>query len=573
MDFVALVAASSGQVDPLEFSWPPAPGPDGQRTCLAYVLMTKQDGFLLCLPAAFFSQAELAPADSPDGPLRPGPHLQVQAPPVSYTEEGDWLPVPQGEPLSATVVDFQASASQLLAPLDLDVFLGQAFSDEDPSLYPLAAEVLAQARQWVLAEGASSAYQSAVSDGPKAAAADAHRPPRPKRPTVAQIAKQQATMAEAVAQLSAQLAQLQMQRDGFRHDPEAEQAARGEPAPAASGLSLRQAPLSSILQAPLEPRSSANAPQSQPPGKLPPFQSVPKSLAQVLGPPPPTRSLLDQAPRCSAQEAQEDQDGLLAAGISSGELPSGRPPDELAAAMMAQSRAMLALVAQISQGGDPLLDQTASSTSTRGAQTRQKLQAELAQMSGAFAERVRERARRRMAPAGVGSTEPFSLCRYLERYGGYARQRDNALVAWQVAIALDLVLSGQTNGAADVLSLLAVYLDQLTLDGGSTTVAWLLTLQQDPPQTLFTEPMVVPGMGPQPFTPLAEQRWVTSALGYLREMDTIAARRLEAKPKPKKPPGLPSSAAAETADLSKKQLRAAQWAAKKAAASAGQVPK
>ena len=55
--------------------------------------------------------------------------------------------------------------------------------------------------------------------------------------------------------------------------------------------------------------------------------------------------------------------------------------------------------------------------------------------------------------------------------------------------------------AADVLSLLAVYLDQLTLDGGSTTVAWLLTLQQDPPQTLFTEPMAVPGMGPQPFTP------------------------------------------------------------------------
>ena len=518
MDFAALVAASSGQVDPLEFSWPPAPGPDGQRTCLAYVLMTKQDGFLLCLPAAFFSQAELSGSDSPGGPLLPGPHLQVQAPPVSFTEEGDWLPVPHGEPLSAVVVDFQASASQLLAPLDLEVFLGQAFSDEDPSLYPLAAEVLAQARQWVLAEGASSAYQSAVSDGPKAAAADAHRPPRPKRPTVAQIAKQQATMAEAVAQLSAQLAQLQMQRDGIRPDPEAEQVVRGEPAPAASGLSLRQAPLSSILQAPLESRPSANALQSQPSGKLPPFQSVPKSLAQVLGPPPPTRSLLDQAPMSSAQDAQEDQDGLLAAGISSGELPAGRPPDELAAAMMAQSRAMLALVAQISQGGDPLLDQTASSTSTRGAQTRQKLQAELAQMSGAFAERVRERAQRRMAPAGVGSTEPFSLCRYLERYGGYARQRDNALVAWQVAIALDLIMSGQTNG-------------------------------------------------------LAEQRWVTSALGYLREMDTIAARRLEAKPKPKKPPGLPPPALTETADLSKKQLRAAQWAAKKAAATAGQAPK
>ena len=46
-----------------------------------------------------------------------------------------------------------------------------------------------------------------------------------------------------------------------------------------------------------------------------------------------------------------------------------------------------------------------------GSQTRQRLQAELASQSGAFAEKVKERAQVRMSPAGVGSTEPFSLCR------------------------------------------------------------------------------------------------------------------------------------------------------------------
>ena len=160
----------------------------------------------------------------------------------------------------------------------------------------------------------------------------------------------------------------------------------------------------------------------------------------------------------------------------------------------------------------------------------------------------------------MGSTEPFSLCRYYDGLAGRhhlrladGRSDQRCCVRWG-------------------------YFDQLVLDQGSTALAWLLTLQHDPPQALFSEAVAAPATGVQPFSPLADQKWITSALGYLREMDLIASRRAESKQKPKKPPGLPpppstgQPGAADDADLSKKQLRAAQWAAKRASQASAPPP-
>ena len=567
MDFSALTPATGGQVEILELLWPPLADADGQRACVCYVLMLRADGLLLCVPGSFFSAAELS-ADGEASLTRPGPSLQLQAPPVALSEEGDWISAPSADPLQVTIVDFPASVASLLSPVELDSFLGTFFSEADPGLYPLASDVLRQARQWILAEGAgvSSGYQTAASE-PQAAQGEPRRQ-RAKRPTVALLAQQQASLTEVVARLSDQLAQLQKA-------PQTSQAERPGlplPPPAASGAEARRAPLSSHLGALAQPEEEEEQPQhvakeAAPAFMLPPFQSVPKSLAHALGPPPPARTAA-----LPAKPPDVDLDARLAAAITSGELPDAAAQSDLTSAMMAQSQALLTLVGHLAQGSDPVLDpQSASATSSRGSQTRQRLQAELAAHSGTFAEKVKERALLRMAPAGVGSTEPFSLCRYYERYGGFAKQKELALVAWQVAIAFDLIMAGNTNGAADVVGLLAVYLDQLVLDQGATTVAWLLTLQQDPPQVLYSEAASAPSLGVQPFSPLADQKWITSALGYLREMDLIASRRAETKGKPKRPPGLPpapptlSPTQDETA-LSKKQQRAAQWAAKRAAA-------
>ena len=84
---------------------------------------------------------------------QPGPSLQIQAAPVSLSEEGEWVPAPAGDLVPAIVVDFQAAAAQLLSPVELDSFLGSFLVEGDPSLYPLASHTLRQARQWILAEG------------------------------------------------------------------------------------------------------------------------------------------------------------------------------------------------------------------------------------------------------------------------------------------------------------------------------------------------------------------------------------------------------------------------------------
>ena len=162
-----------------------------------------------------------------------------------------------------------------------------------------------------------------------------------------------------------------------------------------------------------------------------------------------------------------------------------------------------------------------------------------------------------MAPAGVALQEQVSLSRYYERFGGFATQKETGLIAYQVARAFDLLV-------------LLVYLDQLCLDSGSTTVAWLMTLLPDPPQAIFMNPPPLPGGSLQPFSQLADQTWITSALGFVREMDLITTRRAEAKTKApaKKPQLVTPPTEADDPAMTRKQQRAAQWAARKAAAAA-----
>ncbi|CAE7768524.1 unnamed protein product [Symbiodinium sp. CCMP2592] len=88
----------------------------------------------------------------------------------------------------------------------------------------------------------------------------------------------------------------------------------------------------------------------------------------------------------------------------------------------------------------------------------------------------------------------------------------------------------------------------------------MLGLQADPPGGLYQDVPGLPNPAARAFSPLADQKWVTIALSFLKEVETITARRGELAP-----PALPKPAAEE--QLSKKQARAAAWAAKRAAAS------
>lgn len=229
-------------------------------------------------------------------------------------------------------------------------------------------------------------------------------------------------------------------------------------------------------------------------------------------------------------ELQELEDEKREGGQSSSS-------DPLAQAVLAQSQALTALVAQIAQqSGDPMLElsTTGASSGTRGAQGRARLQAELAAQKGSFFTSVLAAMSRRMCPTMSPEGSPQELMdrgicgtRYLERFGGYGKVRELGCLQYQVMSIMDCLQTQNWQAARDQTALLAVTLDQAALDSGKFDLAQLLCLQEEPPSTIFTSRQGNILAKPRAFSPLADQKWVTVALAYIKELDVITSKRLE----------------------------------------------
>ncbi|OLP75869.1 hypothetical protein AK812_SmicGene44271, partial [Symbiodinium microadriaticum] len=452
MEFSRLVAAETGQVELVEFSWPlPDAGQEAQA-CIGYVVMKRDRGFLLCLPLDFLSEEEVERGQQNQEPEGFGPSSVVHVAAVSLSEAGEWIaPVPPST-VQALVVDLPASFSEALGLPNLAEFSGVAFVEDDPALFPLAAEVVQQSREW-LALGIAEQ--------------------RTARPT-AEVAE------------------------------------------------VRQAP----------PGSSA--------------------------------------------------------GAQGSELHAVGPSDTLAQAMLVQSRALTSLVSQMAAGShDPmsaLTEQGATAgLSTKGFLGRQKLQADLAQQDGSFFRAVVSSAARRMDPSamtiqpGDAVTRGLTLCRYLERYGGYQGHREYGLVQWTLARALDQASAGSPQGALDTVALAMVMIEQWTLDQNRTELGWILSLQPEPPSGLFVNNQALATSALRPFANLAEQRWVAIALAYVKELEVLSTKRLEIgggnvqktrapAPPLTSQPKAPDPKGQSEENLSRKQLRAKKWAESRAKA-------
>lgn len=177
---------------------------------------------------------------------------------------------------------------------------------------------------------------------------------------------------------------------------------------------------------------------------------------------------------------------------------------------------------------------------TRGAATRVRLQAELAQHKGSFFQSVMQSMCRRMAPTSSATLTAeemlqrgISGVRYLERFGGYGRTRDLGQLQYQVMMIFDFLMAENIPAAMDGVALLAVTLEQASLDGGRMELATLLCLQEDPPSSIFMQRQLASTSRAKSFAPLADQRWVTCALAFLKEMEVIAAKRAEMSAGPK----------------------------------------
>ncbi|CAE7742079.1 unnamed protein product [Symbiodinium sp. CCMP2592] len=518
MEFSALPAVEAGAVELLEFSWPLAPDPEEEeQTCIAYVLMKRAAGFIVCLPCGFLPEAVVQEGQQNDGADGLGPSLELTAPAVRLGQNGDWSAAELEAAVPAMVIDMPASAASAFARPDLSAFGGVPFVQEDPGLFPLASDVLRQTQEWADAflHDARSGYQTAVEDllplrpkGPKA-----------KRHTVATLAQEQANLQELVRGLADQLADLLPQGAAGSNS-----LAQGPAAPPPGLGTGEQAQVHAQV-----PASRLAAPLAT---VLPPSQHVPKALSHVIGPPPPTR----QAPKQPSSAVDLEQQ--LADTIGGGD-----PPQEssaLASAVLAQSQALVSLVSQRSEARPAA--RSFNRTFSAG-----------------------------MDPSGLITPDHPTMIRYLERYGNYGKQRSLGLMAWMVALAGDQLARGAPESCSDTIALLQLMIEQANLDSGDFTFAWILALQADPPGSLYQDVAGSPSPAAKAFSPLAEQKWVTIALSFLKEVEVITARRAEVQPPPKKAPQgpppteVPKGPKAGEEALTKKQQRAAAWAAKRAA--------
>ena len=101
-------------------------------------------------------------------------------------------------------------------------------------------------------------------------------------------------------------------------------------------------------------------------------------------------------------------------------------------------------------------------------------------------------------------------------------------LTWGVATAWDELHNDQPEKALCTLSLLLVACEQAALDEGSWPLAWLLSLLPAPPWASMLRRADTHAL--RPYAKLADTRWVSASLSFLRDVERIKAARREAKP-------------------------------------------
>ena len=529
----SLVLASQ-DLEPYIIEWPLEEVDGGHRELWCIAVMKRQDGVLLAIPKGSLGEEELALGNQGDLNTVVGYSTEVELPTVVL--DGGALH-PTGASVMVVLVDFSVEVLQMMRVPAVFADLDYSFDPEDPVALPEPGALVEAATSWIQSclEGPlayytaeSSAREGEVAEAnsspvrrtrqkspkePKAKAVQRQRsigerqpdePRKQKRPTTASLATSMEQILEALPVLTGQVQDLVLkQKKMEQHMLEQSSAsfhALAQPlSQSVRGMSLGPSVLANQLQTP--PRTGAVKSR----GILPaPLNSQPTDLAML-----------------------EEEKPL------SQPHPGG---DHLAQAVLAQSQALTTLVSQIAQtSADPLSDLSGTfGTGTRGTSGRMKLQSELASRQGLFFASVMRSMARRMHPTGSLEGSPAQLMergvcgtKYMERFGGYGKHRDLGTIQFQVMTILDYLQMEDWQAARDSTALLAVCMEQAVMDNGKFDLAALLCLQDDLPANIYLNRNAGALSRSKSFSPLADQKWITTALAFLKEMDTIVAKRGE----------------------------------------------
>ena len=506
LSFEDLVPVAQGRVLYV-LEWNSEDSLDGMKEAFAIVVLKRAGGCLLALPEGFLSVED----------LREGGEMgSVLGPSVSMVVNAMHVDAPVGLEIPVVILDVDQAIVGAMRPAEEVEETAMPFFPDDPFALPAGEELVAKAMAWLQnisqdqQEGWYSQEVTAESEvqtpkAPKArpsrakAAADggigSGSAAKPKRQTTASLAASVQAMMDTLPALSIQMQEMMDRQQSM------EEQMRNNQNPAAI---LRQ-PLAASLVTDQRLGASAKAF-----GSPPRAQRVSQALVPSRGGEP-----------AKVQELALQKEEAA--------------PVDVAQAILAQSTALTSLVATLAGNQqDPMQDLQGSSSGTRGALGRARLQEELAQQRGTFFHSVVQQMSRRMMPTSPVDQPYVQLvqqgvtgCRYLERFGGYGKQRELGLIQFQLMTMLDFAMVENWEALKDTLALLIVMVEQACLDQGRFDLGQLLTLQEDPPASIFTNRQLSQVSRAKAFSPLANQRWVTVALAFLKELDTIVVKRSE----------------------------------------------
>lgn len=511
---------STGEPTLLVLSLPPqVVSDDSFADAFALPVASRDGGILLALPDVAVGPQAFAPSESPEADLLVGAAKRIEVPFVEEVEGGGVSAA--GFSHGIVILDFSDEVLPYLREYDQNfenLSWITPFSESNPSSLPDFNSVYRDSMAWVrsLADGSRVAFYSAQED--------LDPPPKGKAPSFVAVSKKTAAAPKKVTNqvLAEQLALISEQM---------------------KLLSTRQDQMENMMTS----RGSAGGVSGQPAGK----QGLPRLSDGLLGtsslPPGPGISLVKKAamlsgppPKVKAAGAEKITQNLRDPidPFHTEEAVLGNQ-EEMASALMQQSTAITALVAHLTGGSDPLSELSSSSSGggTKGLQRREKLQSELAARTGGFYLTLMQQIHRRMNPGKpLPKTEEelhgTSLLAYLERHGGYRGQRDLGLTMWVAGHALDCMASNDIVGAKEYLSLLIVALEQAAADG-NWQIAFLLTLIEEPPLSLFQEKLANVSPHGKPFAPLVPPAWAAICLAYIREMELLSSKKKETADKKK----------------------------------------
>lgn len=475
--------------------------------CMAIPVLQREGGFLLAIPMDYIAAEAVLEATMGEDEGILGPSRDFKAQLLEEDPDGGPDAVQVGVPCSYLIVDLLDSAMGQIR--EYDPVIGPSaniapFATAYPEAVVDVAENINQINEWITSLGAVPRLNFY-------SAREEQEPP-PKAPAKKAAAKKMTTavLAARVETMANQLQLMLSQQDAILRASQAVGSATHAAEPGQTVI----------------PARSSLPPVSQGLGVLP---NGPSKAAQLIGPPPKAKHPSVPSGTVPAATRLSVLDATVAEDSSS----------VLGQALFQQSSALTALVAHLSQG-DAMIDLSSGSSqgvslSTKGVGRREKMQRDLAEGTSCYFMQVQQQMFKKMFPSKpIPKTEAeltaagVTMTSYLERYGGFRGQRENAMVMWLVAHIMDAGASADYHLMKEYAALLAASLEQATLDH-SWSIAFVLAFLEEPPSQMFAE------KGPQvsslgrPFAGLVPPSWAATALAYMKEVELLTNKKTESK--------------------------------------------